>query len=367
MVSLQYKLYINHANSLKAPTRAGENNAKKRIGRPPGSRNSGVPTDRVAKSVASAKRGETNKSRKKSRKGEEEDELSALVSTHTQPSQARKRKTQPEADEIAEQPTRVQKKYVQLEPKTKRIPQNIVETWPHLSQQVLDQISAVVKDAKKDIANTQRDERKVMAAHNTLNPLVKRLVRHLAASKIPPQAKDIHFNIDKLTDRNGHVFRDVTTARHSKQLLSEQVKATQTLLTKDEKSLDELKKNAKRWKAEWKHQQRHGRVGIGNWRYSEAANLPQVHPLLRDSEGADTNGDYHDDIRLKSVAAIDARALDASDAELASILEQLRRSLENMQGNHAQVEGIGEAMTEAQTALDDVLFRHVSAQQYAAL
>ena len=99
-----------------------------------------------------------------------------------------------------------------------------------------------------------------MAAHNSLNPLVKRLLRHLAASKIPPQARDYHFNIDKLTERNGHVFRDVSTARHLKQLLGEQVRVAQKLRDKDEADLDELKKDAKRWQTEWKHQQKHGRV-----------------------------------------------------------------------------------------------------------
>ena len=163
-------------------------------------------------------------------------------------------------DKIATKPTKAQKLYVQLETKTKRVPQDVIETWPHLSQQILEQISAVIKDAKKDIANTQRDERKVIAAHNSLNPLVKRLLHHLAASRIPPQARDYHFNIDKLTERNGQVFREVTTARHSKQLLSEQAKVAQELLERDEKNLDGLRKDVKRWKTEWKHQQRHGRV-----------------------------------------------------------------------------------------------------------
>jgi hypothetical protein len=149
---------------------------------------------------------------------------------------------------------------VQLEQKTKRIPQDVIETWPHLPQNVLEQITTVIKDAKKDIANTQRDERKVMAAHNSLNPLVKRLLRHLSTSRIPPRARDIHFNIDKLTERNGQVFREVTTARHSKQLLSEQAKVTQHLLTSDEKNLDELKSDSRKWKAEWKHQQKEGRA-----------------------------------------------------------------------------------------------------------
>jgi hypothetical protein len=161
---------------------------------------------------------------------------------------------------MADEEPKSRKKFVQLEAKTKRIPQEQIDTWPQVSSQVLEQIVAVIRDAKKDIANTQRDERRVMAAHNTLNPLVRKLARQLAASRIPPQAKDIHFNIDNLTERNAHVSRDVTTARHSKQLLSEQVKVAEHLLNKDEESLEQLKKDAKKWRTEWNHQEKHGRV-----------------------------------------------------------------------------------------------------------
>jgi hypothetical protein len=149
---------------------------------------------------------------------------------------------------------------VQLETKTKRIPQEQIETWPQVPQQVLEQIVAVIRDAKKEIANTQRDERKVMAAHNALNPLVRKLERQLEASRIPPLAKDIHFNIDKLTERNAQVSRDVTTARHAKQLLTEQVKIAEHLLKQDEEHLDDVKKDAKKWRLEWKNQRKYGRV-----------------------------------------------------------------------------------------------------------
>lgn len=77
--------------------------------------------------------------------------------------------------------------------------------------------------------------------------------------------------------------------------------------------------------------------------------------------------DGPDDIRLRAVVAVSTAVLDAPDDKLAAMLEQLRRSLGNMQGNHVQVAGVGEAMTDAQTALDSVLFRHASAQQYNAL
>jgi hypothetical protein len=238
---------------MQARTRVDANDSKKRRGRPPGSRKSDAPKPVATKNNAKQKR-------KRRGEAEAEDELSGVLAYQIQPARPRKRKSQPELDEIASEEPQSRKKFVQLEARTKRIPQEQIETWPQVSPQVLEQIVAVIRDAKKDIANTQRDERRVIAAHNTLNPLVKKLARQLAASRIPPQAKDIHFNIDKLTERNAQVSREVTTARHSKQLLSEQVKVAEHLLNKDEENLEELKKNAKKWRTEWKHQEKHGRV-----------------------------------------------------------------------------------------------------------
>jgi hypothetical protein len=248
----------------QAPTRTSDKNGgKKRRGRPPGSRNSGAVPKPTPRTGAKAK---TKAKGKRTPQADTEDELSGVATDHH-----RKRKAHTERDEIAEddQP-QSRKKYVQLEAKTKRIPQELIETWPQASQQVLEQIVAVIRDAKKDIANTQRDERRVIAAHNALNPLVSKLTRQLAASRIPPLAKDVHFNIDKLTERNTQISREVTTARHSKQLLSEQVSVAERLLDKDETNLGQLKKDAKKWRTEWKHQEKHGRVSYlvcsgGQW------------------------------------------------------------------------------------------------------
>ncbi|KAF2829947.1 hypothetical protein CC86DRAFT_317329 [Ophiobolus disseminans] len=327
-----------------APKRAGADGEKKRRGRPPGSRKSDA-TTKPARKPAPAK--------KKTRQAEDEDEdeLSGFVAEDAPATKRRKRKTHTEPDELANEEPRPRKKFVQLEARTKRIPQEQIDTWPQVTPQVLEQIVAVIRDAKKDIANTQRDERRVIAAHNTLNPLVRKLSRQLAASRIPPQAKDTHFNIDKLTERNAQVSRDVTTARHSKQLLGEQVKVAERLLHTDEARLEGLKRDAKSWRKEWTHREKHGRT----------------HPLLKGSDDATMYGDRPDDIGLRRSAPVDATLLDTPDAELAPILEQLHRSLENMQGNHAHVEGIDEAMRDAQAAVDDVLFRHASAQQYAIL
>ncbi|KAA8619306.1 glycoside hydrolase family 93 protein [Pyrenophora tritici-repentis] len=332
-----------------APKRSSDNKVKKGRGRPPGSRNSKGVSKPAPKPVAKPIAKPTTKKPKPRRKEiqeETEDELSLADAAPSQASKPRKRK----ADAIAEAEPKSRKQYAQLEVRTKKIPQEQIDTWPQVSAQVLEQMTTVIRNAKKDIAETQRDERRIMAAHNALNPLVRRLSRQLAASRIPPQAKDIHFNIDKLTERNAQVSRQVTTARHAKQLLSEQVNVAQHLLKKEEENLEELKKNAKKWRTEWKHQKKHGRL----------------HPLLDDDgDEANMDGDGPDDIGLKSSEPVDASRLDAADNHLAPVLEQLRRSLENMQGNHAQVEGLDTAMGAARAALDDMLFRHANAAQYA--
>ncbi|EMD88919.1 hypothetical protein COCC4DRAFT_168045 [Bipolaris maydis ATCC 48331] len=331
-----------------APTRSSNKEVKKkRRGRPPGSRNSAVGSKPAPKSG-------TVKKRKPSAKPppqEAEDELSLIEAPPSNRSKPRKRKADDAAAAAAEPEAQSRKEYLRLEAKSRRITRDQVDKWPEISPQVLEQILAVVRNAKKDTAETQRDERKVMAAYNTLNPLVRKLVRQLAESRIPPQAKDIHFNIDKLTERNAQVSREVTTARHSKQLLSEQIKIAEHLLSKDEEYLELMKKNAKTWRTEWKHQRKHGRL----------------HPLLQTDDEVAIDGDGPEDIGLKPQSTVDLSSLDSRDSDLGSVLEQLKRSLKNMQSNHNQVEGLDTAIGNAQAALDDILFRHANAAQYANL
>ncbi|KAF2447269.1 hypothetical protein P171DRAFT_384508 [Karstenula rhodostoma CBS 690.94] len=254
-----------------------------------------------------------------------------------------------DADEASAQQSKAQN-YAQLAPRTRRIAREVIETWPHVSPQVLDQILETLRDAKKDIVNTQRDEQRAIAADETLGSIIRMLARQLSGSRIPPQAKDIHFNIDKLTERYAQLFRELTTARHSNQLLTEQVKVAQHLLKKDEESLEQLRKNARDWKTTWKRQEKQGRM----------------HPLLKDLE-SEVMDDGPDDIGWKQCKAVDVSMVDTPDSDLVPQLEQLRRSLESMQGNHEQVGGIDVGMRNAQVALDDVLFKHASAEQYAAL
>lgn len=86
-----------------------------------------------------------------------------------------------------------------------------------------------------------------------------------------------------------------------------------------------------------------------------------------DDDDEVVENDGPDDIRFKPSRGPDFSMPDTHDPELAPQLTQLRRSLENMQGNHEQVADLDEAVREAAAALDDKLYRHASAPQYAAL
>lgn len=64
---------------------------------------------------------------------------------------------------------------------------------------------------------------------------------------------------------------------------------------------------------------------------------------------------------------LDPSLLHSPDPDLNPLLEQLQSHLESMQANLGQLEGIDDAMVSAREALDDVLFRQATAQQYEAL
>lgn len=171
----------------------------------------------------------------------------------------RKRKAQDaEVDELdaAAPETTKARKYTHLAPKTKRIPQEVIDTWPTISPSVLAQISDVLRRAKDTISLSRRDPQKREEADATLNSVVRQLERHFAKTKIPPQTKALHFDLDHLSIHNERVYREVTTARHRKQLLEEQIENATAKLKGEEGLANELKGNAQQWRRRWKSQEK---------------------------------------------------------------------------------------------------------------
>jgi hypothetical protein len=171
----------------------------------------------------------------------------------------RKRKAQDaEVDELeaAVPETTKARKYTHLAPKTKRIPQEVIDTWPVISPSVLAQISEVLRRAKDTISLSRRDPQKREEADVALNSVVRQLERHFGKTKIPPQTKALHFDLDHLSIHNERVYREVTTARHRKQLLEEQIENATAKLKAEEGLANELKENAQQWRRRWKSQEK---------------------------------------------------------------------------------------------------------------
>ncbi|KAF2281475.1 uncharacterized protein EI97DRAFT_472961 [Westerdykella ornata] len=241
-------------------------------------------------------------------------------------------------------------KYLRLAPKRKRIPQEIIEKWPMISAPVLDQISVVLRRAKDAIVLSRRDPQKQQEADEVLHGVIRKLERHFANTKIPPQSKAHQFDLNHIAAQNERVYRELTTTRHRNQLLDEQIKIAAAKLKEEEETLSKVKENKLQWQRRWK-----------------AQGKKQLHPLLQEAESLKIVEDKPEDIGLRKAPPIDTALFDISYADLAPLLQTLRLNLETMQNNHAQIGGISDAVTEAQVALDDVVFKHVQGEQYDAL
>jgi hypothetical protein len=175
----------------------------------------------------------------------------------------RKRKEQAEAaddvDEIATKAvadTSTVPKYVQLAPVTRRIPKKTIESWPDISPPILEQVQLMLRRAKDGVALSRRDPQKRTEADEVLNVFIRQLERALADSKIPPQARALNFDLDRLLERNEYVYQEVTTARHKKQLLEEQVESVTEQLRDEEATVTKLEENAQQWRRRWKDQEK---------------------------------------------------------------------------------------------------------------
>ncbi|KAF2190810.1 hypothetical protein K469DRAFT_393028 [Zopfia rhizophila CBS 207.26] len=336
-----------------APTRAGTHGAKKKRGRP-----SNASKVAAIRSSQTSKRGPKSSMAKQKPKRKSSSESRAgrppksAAAPKAQPSTGRKRQVQEAEIENSSFEGQATQKYARLVPRTRRITQETVAKWKNPSQLVQDQIREVLAFAKLEVSQTRgSDERKREVAEETLRMLVRKLENRLSNMVLPPQAKDLHFNLNRLAERNKSLEAQIVPALDLIKVLEEQVRTAQSGLDADVKNLGRLKADLESLR------------GMHNTQKKKA----KLHPLLKLPKGFEIEGDGPEDIGLKTSAPVDMSSLEAPDPELAPLLGQLRRSLESMQANHAQVQGIDETMKDAEMALDDVLFKHASAQQYDSL
>ncbi|KAF2199168.1 hypothetical protein GQ43DRAFT_376891 [Delitschia confertaspora ATCC 74209] len=276
------------------------------------------------------------------------------TSFHTEFSGSRRQNDEQDQDELSEILTEKPKAqgYPHLAHRIRNIPQEIVTSkWSPPSQQVQDQVREIFTYAMRSVIPTRRDERRGTEAEILLRQVVRKLERRVSRMLLPPNAKGMHFDLNQLLERNRILESHLTPATHANELLKKEIKRAELELADEKRNLAELETNLKSARLEQKKQDR-------------------PHPLLRLPKNFKIQGDGPEDIGLRPSTGTDMSVFDNfenPDPDLGHILEQLRRSLESMQANHDQVQGIDEAIKYAKVALDDVLFNHASSEQYDSL
>ena len=154
----------------------------------------------------------------------------------------------------------------------------------------------------------------------------------------------------------------LTPAMHSVDLLKAEIEKEEMQLERDQEVLARLEGNAKAEKTRQREQVT--KVVLLYYLLRTPLMQLQTHPLLRLPKNFEVDGDGPDDINLINSKLTEPSLFDDPDPDLAPLLDQLRNHLESMQASHAQVRGIENAMKDTQVALDDVLFKYTSPQQY---
>ncbi|KAF2839607.1 hypothetical protein M501DRAFT_1010693 [Patellaria atrata CBS 101060] len=244
------------------------------------------------------------------------------------------------------------KKFKQLTTRTRYISQDtMAEKWRPLPQAVQHQIREIFRAAKRQIILGKRDDRRRAEAEVVLASVVKRLDKMLPKMAVPQKTLEMHFNLDKLIERNVALDSQLTPAMHSVELLKSQIKEQEQLLNIDRQCLKRLKDDAR----EEELRQRSTTRG--------------VHPAIKLPVDFEKGDDDPESISLVLSTPFADQVLEdeISYPELQSLLGQLRNHLESMQANMAQVDGIGDALISAHASLDGLLHTHASAAQYDQL
>lgn len=95
------------------------------------------------------------------------------------------------------------KKFQHLKPRTRNIPQDVVASkWVPPSQLVQQQVRELFKAAKRPVILSRRDDRRRLEAETILGAVVRKLEDQLPKMPFPPKTKDVHFDLEKLIERN---------------------------------------------------------------------------------------------------------------------------------------------------------------------
>ncbi|KAI9665951.1 MAG: hypothetical protein M1821_003886 [Bathelium mastoideum] len=224
-----------------------------------------------------------------------------------------------------------------LEPRVRKISQaTITSKWSALSPAAQQHAQDTLKAAKRTIVMSHWDERRRTEADLAINAAIKKVERRMPRMRFPPKTKDIHFDLDKLTENTRLLESQLTSAIHAVELLKAEIKKEDAALDVDRDQLAELQKNAK---AEYRECTKQA---------------SKTHPLLQATDSGPRD-DTAEEIRLRKPRANAEDDLEGADPDIANLFQQFSSHLQSMSKNHEQVHGLRDVIMEAQIELDRVL------------
>ncbi|KAF3482808.1 uncharacterized protein GIQ15_02132 [Arthroderma uncinatum] len=225
--------------------------------------------------------------------------------------------------------------FAALKPRIRHINEETIKSkWTTLSDSTQEKVKQLFLSVELPVITRHRDEKKRVEAQSALATVRKNLGKRLPKMPFPAGTRDGSFDYEGALGESRALEGQLATTTSSIRLLQAEIKREEAELAKDRLKLEELERNAKAAESERKRLSKN------------------VHPVLKQLDESSMNeaGSGVADFTLKDDETV-LSELDADPALLPTI-KQLRNHLESMQGNAAQVRGIGHAIAQAKSALD---------------
>ncbi|KAI5292888.1 hypothetical protein KEM52_005987 [Ascosphaera acerosa] len=197
----------------------------------------------------------------------------------------------------------------------------------------------VLKDAADgSLGGGAAADRMRALAQAAISDMRRKLMGRVAEVAFPPKTRDLDFQYEAALLESRRLQAHAASVTGSVQLLQAEIDRERALLQKDETSLQALRGNAKRATAQ---------------RRREAKKMhPQLAPHIQQDSELSSQDAVHGLFSVPNEATPALTDIDASDLDLYPTIRQLRRHLESMQQNHAQIKGLRPAVEHALAALE---------------
>ncbi|KAM5447457.1 hypothetical protein MaudCBS49596_005968 [Microsporum audouinii] len=225
--------------------------------------------------------------------------------------------------------------FAALQPRIRHINEETIKSkWTTLPDSTQEKVKQLFLSVELPVITRNRDEKKRVEAQSALATVRKNLGKRLPKMPFPAGTRDGSFDYESALGESRVLESQLATTTSSIRLLQAEIKREEAELAKDKLKLEELERNAKAAESERKRLNKN------------------VHPVLKQLDKSSMNETANADFKLEMKNEETVLGEIDADPKLLPTIKQLRNHLESMQGNAAQVRGIGHAITRAKAALD---------------